>query len=92
MILKTPIHKFEKAVLLFRRTHEAAVRSSKILVVFRGDLGAAFVAQKDSQVKFGLELRNIVSLAELLLHHEDKTKIINIIQKRSRYHLDPIEE
>ena len=30
-ILKTPIQKFEKPILLFRRTHEAEVRNSKIL-------------------------------------------------------------
>ena len=28
-ILKTPIKKFEKPILLFRRTHEAAARNSK---------------------------------------------------------------
>ena len=34
-ITKTPIQKFEKPILLFRRTHEAAVRSIKILVAIK---------------------------------------------------------
>ena len=32
--LKTPIQKFENPIFSFRRTHEAAVRNSKILVAF----------------------------------------------------------
>ena len=47
-------------------------------------------SQKDSPVNYGSEFHDIVSLANVFLHHEDKTKIINIIQKGSRYHLDPI--
>ena len=30
-ILKTPIQKFESSIFYFKRTHEAAVRNSKIL-------------------------------------------------------------
>ena len=45
-ILKTPIHKFEKLILLFRRTHEEAVRNIKILAAFKDDLGATIAAQK----------------------------------------------
>ena len=41
---------------------------------------------------YGSEFRDTTALAQLFLHHEDKTKIINIIKHRSRYHLDPIEE
>ena len=48
------------------------------------------MAQKDSPVNYGSEFRDIASLAKLFLHHEDKTKIINIIQQGYRYHLDPI--
>ena len=53
VILKLPIQKFEKPIFLFRRTHEAAFRSSKILAVFKGDLGAAIAAQKESPVNYG---------------------------------------
>ena len=90
--LKTPIQKFEKPIFSFRKTHEAAVRNRKILVAFKGGLGAALTAHKDSPVDYGSEFCNITSLEELFLHHEDKTKIINIIQQGSRYHLDPIKE
>ena len=34
-ILRTPIQKFEKAILLFRRTHESAVRNRKILAAIK---------------------------------------------------------
>ena len=34
-ILKTPIQKFENPIFLFRRTHEAAVSNSKILVTIK---------------------------------------------------------
>ena len=90
--LKTPIQNFEKPIFLFRRTHEATVRNSKILAAFKYDLGAAIVAHKEIPVNYGSEFRDITSLAKLFLHNEDKTKIINIIQKGFRYHLDPIKE
>ena len=50
--LKTPIKKLEKPIFLFRRTHGAAVRNSKILAAFKGDLGAAIAAHKDSPVNY----------------------------------------
>ena len=87
-----PIQKFEMPIFSFRRTHEAAVRNKKIPASLKGDLGAAVVAQNDSPVNYGSESRDKVSLAKLFLYHKDKTKIINIIQQGSRYHLDPIEE
>ena len=49
-ILKTPIQISEKAIFSFSRTHEAVVRNSKILVAFKGDLGAEIVEQKESPV------------------------------------------
>ena len=52
-ILKTPIQKFEKPAFLFRRTHEAAINNSKILVAFNGDFGSGIRAQKDSPVNYG---------------------------------------
>ena len=91
-IPKTPIQKSEKPIFSFTRTHEAAARNSKIIAAFKDDLGAEIVVQKDRPVKYGPELRDIASLAKLFLHHEDKTKIINIIKQGYRYHFDPIEE
>ena len=92
MKLKTPIQKSENPIFSFRRTHEAAVRNSKVLAAFKGDLGAAIAAHKDSPVSDGLDFRDITTLARLFLYHEDKSKIINIIQQESRYHIYPIEE
>ena len=53
-VLKTPIQKFEKPIFLFRKTHEAAVRSSKILAAFKGDLDAAIESQNVIPVNYGL--------------------------------------
>ena len=91
-IMKTPIQKFEKPIFSFKRTHEAEVRNGKILAAFNGDLGAAIVAQKYSPVNYGSEFRGSAALEKLLFYHEDRTKIINIIQKGSCYHLNPIKE
>ena len=90
-ILKTPIHKFNNPIFLFRRTHEAEVSNRKILAAFKGDLSAEIAAQKDSPVNYVSEFCNIASLAKLFCYPEDKTNIINIIQQGSRYHLDTIE-
>ena len=78
--LKIPIQKFEKPIFSFKRTHEAAVRNRKIMVAFKGDLGAVIAANKDSLVNYGSEFRDTTALEKLFLHHEDKTKIINIIK------------
>ena len=90
--LKIPIQKFDKPIFSFKRTHEAAVRNSKILAAFKGDLGTAIASHKDIPVNNGSEFRDTTALAQILLHHKDKTKIINIIKQGSRYHLDPIKE
>ena len=68
------------------------MKNSKIMAAFKGDLGAAITANKDSPVNYGSEFSDTTALAKLFLHHEDKTKIISIIKHRSRYHLDSIKE
>ena len=91
-ILKTPIQKSEKPIFSLRRTHEAVVSNSKILAAFKGDLGASIEAQRESPLNHGSEFRDIASLGKLFLYHENKSKIINIIQQGSRYYLNPIKE
>ena len=39
-------------IFLFRRTHEAAVRNSKILAAFKDELGVAIAAYKESPFKY----------------------------------------
>ena len=63
-ILKTPIQKSENTILLFRRTHEAAVRKSKILAAFKGELDTVIAAQKGSPIKYGSEFHDIASLVK----------------------------
>ena len=82
--LKIPIQKFEKPIFSFKKTHEAAVRNSKILAAFKGDLGAANAAHKAIPVNYGSEFRDTTALSQLFLHHDDKTKIINTIKHGSR--------
>ena len=65
---------------------------AKILAAIKGDFGAAIAAQKGSPVNYGSKLCNTTALAKLFLYHKDKNKIINIIQKGSCYHLNPIKE
>ena len=90
--LKIPIQTFENPIFSFKRNHEAKVRNSKIFAAFQGDLGAAIAAHKDSPVNYGSEFHDTTALAQLFLHHKDKTNIINIIKHGSCYHLNPIEE
>ena len=82
--LKIPIQIFEKPIFSFKRTHEAAVKNSKILAAFKGDFGAAIAAHKDIPVNYGLEFYDTTALEKIFLHHEDKTKIISIIKHGSR--------
>ena len=90
--LKIPIQKFENHIFSFKRTHEAPVRNSKILAAFKGGLSAAIEVHKDIPVNYRSEFRDTTALSQLLLHHEDRTNIINIIKHGSRYHLNPIKE
>ena len=90
--IKIPIQKFGKPIFSLKRTHEAAVRNSKIMEAFKGDLGKAIADHKDSPVNYVLEFRDTTALEQLFLHHEDKTKIISIIKHEYRYHIGPIEE
>ena len=57
-MLKIPIKKFGKPIFSFKRNHEAAVRNSKIMATFKGELGAAIAANKDSPVNYGSEFRD----------------------------------
>ena len=56
--LKIPIQKFVKHIFSFKRTHKAAVINRKIMAAFKGDLGAAIAAHKDSPVNYGSEFRD----------------------------------
>ena len=92
VIPKTPIQKSENPIFSSNRTHAAAIRNIKILTALNGDLGAEIAAKKDSPVNYGSELRDKAALEKLFFYHNNRTKIINIIQKGSCYHLDLIEE
>ena len=58
-----PIQKWEKPILLFKRTNEAAVRNSKTLSAFNGDLGEEIAAQKGIPLNYRSEFRNTSDLS-----------------------------
>ena len=91
-ILKTSIHKLDNLIFSFKRTKHATPRNRKILSAFNGNLGAAIEAQKVSPLNYGSEFSDIDKLSKLLKYHEEKSKIINITQQGSSYHLFPINE
>ena len=49
-------------------------------------------AQKGIPLDYGSEFRDITGIKNLFNHHEEKDRIVYIIQKGSRYHLSQIEE
>ena len=51
--LKRPIQKSKKPIFSLKRTHEAAVRNSRILAALKGDSGAAIASHKDIPVNYG---------------------------------------
>ena len=55
-------------------------------------LAQQFLAQKDSPLKYGSEFRGTAALSRLFCYHEEKSNIINIIQKGLCYNLDTIYE
>ena len=48
--------------------------------------------QKGIPLYLGSEFQDITRIIKLFSHHEDKNRMVNIIQKGSRYGLSPIEE
>ena len=48
-------------------------------------------AQKGSPLYYGSEFHDITSIAKLFSHHEEKDRIVDIIQKGLLYHLSLIE-
>ena len=48
--------------------------------------------QKGIPLDYGSEFWDITGIKNLFSHHEDKERIIDIIQKGLRYNLSPIEE
>ena len=49
-LLKTPIQKLDKPILLFKRTNDASSMSSKVLEALNVNLGAAISAQNNSSL------------------------------------------
>ena len=66
--------------------------NSQILATLNGNLGAAIEAKKVSPIYYGSEIWDITKIRNLFRYHEDKERIVEIIQKWSRYHLSPIED
>ena len=57
-----------------------------------GKLGASMEAQKERPLDYSSEFWDITGIKNLFRCHKDKERIVDIIQKGSRYHLSPIED
>ena len=75
---------FVTPVFFFKRTQEVAVHNRNILDSFNGNLGKALETQQGSPLDYGSEFRYPTCIANLLHHHEDKDKIMEIIQRGSQ--------
>ena len=87
-----PVKELGLPVFSFKITQEAARQNSKIVSAVNGNLGAAMGAQNVISLEHGSEFRNITGIKNLLGHHEEKDRIVEIIQKYFGYHLSQIEK
>ena len=89
LIIK-PVKKLVKSVFSFKRTQEVAQTNSQILAAFNGNLGTEIESQIGSPIDYGSEFWDINGIKHLFRYHEDKERIVNIIQKWLCYHLSLI--
>ena len=74
----------QSPVFSFKWTQEAAVQNSNILVDFNGNLGKALETHKRGPLDYVSEFQDPIGISNLFHHHEDRDKIMNIIQRGSQ--------
>ena len=79
-------------MISFKRTHEAEFHNRNILNTFNGNLVEELKVLQGSSLHYGSEFQGTTGIANLIHHHEDRDKVINIIKKGSQYHMSPIKE
>ena len=89
IIIKT-VKEIGIPVFSFKKTQEAIFQNSNILSSLNGNLSAEMEYQKGIPLEHGSEFRRITRITKLFSHHEDRDRIVDIIQKGSRYHISPI--
>ena len=72
-------------VLYFKYTQQAELQNSNIMVAFKGNLGNDLEVQQGNPLNYGPELRDPTGISNLFHHHEDRDKIIHMIQIGSQY-------
>ena len=87
-----PFKVFGLPVFYCKWTQGTARQNIQILDALNGSLGAAMESQKGSPLNYVLTFWGITGTKNLFSHHEDKYRIVDIIQKGSHYHISPIEE
>ena len=90
-IIRKPVKEIGIPFVYFKRSQEVAFHNRNILYALNGNLGASMKAQKGIPIYFGSEFREITGITKLFIHREYKHTIVNIIQKRMRYHLSSIQ-
>ena len=91
-IISTTFKELRPPVFSSKRTQEVSLQNNTILDAFNINLGEALESQQGSPLDYGSELWDTTGISKLIHHHEDRDKIIDIIQKYSQYQLSPIEE
>ena len=91
-LIRTTSKELHPSVLSFKRTQEAVVQKINILDGFNGNLDNDMKYQKGSPLDYGSELQEPIGIANLFRHHNNRNKIMYIIQIGSQYHISPIEE
>ena len=91
-LIRTSISKLRPPLFSFKLTKEAALQNRKILANFNGDLVDTMEISKGSPLDYGSEFWDLTRTAKLFSLHEDKDKIMDMIQQGSQYHLLSIEK
>ena len=80
LVIKS-VKKIGKPVFSFKQTQEATKENIQILAALNGNLGSEIDAQNGSLLNYGSEFWDINGIKKLLRYHEDKERIVDIIQK-----------
>ena len=86
-LIRKTSNELQPPVFSFKRTQESAVHNIKILKTFNGNLSEALKYHQVIPVDYGSEFREPTRIENLFQHHDDRDKIMDIIQKGSQYYL-----
>ena len=77
-----PIKELRILLLSFNKTQSAALHNNNIMASFDGHLNEEIKYPKGSPLDYGSEFWDPTGIERLFSHHEDKNRIVDMIQKR----------